>query len=322
MKVWAWATLIFNLLWLSACGMAGATTGGEGSEVAGDVAGNGGDIVICQERSKVTYRMLDLYEGMKAQPPLNPDLATASYKVLEKVNYALDRLGRLDPARAAYYRGHANKFLSEVEWISSGKPLDDVPDSGYVKLPPQCHLAQIAIRRPTFHQSIKPFLVDKRLWDAPEFDDDQKAGLILHEAVYGELIQLGHKNSINARLFNRFLCSNAFEHMSDQEYATLTQKVFTFVAKLEFVKEKFDFDAVAGVESTIDLPSLLKAKIPGALSWMVLPDLEWIDLDKKKEIVTINPPLSAAGTTVSVSVIVRQNDGGAISQLNIQVKSP
>ncbi len=198
----------------------------------GDISGNGGDAVVCQSgpvtiplasQDRVPHAMLlDIYEGLLMRD-IHPDLGDPSLDVMQKVEQALSRMHRLDPGRAERYLKVAQGFMKDTRMIAAD--LQDIPDSGFVPLPPVgvCKIVQAVVQKPRSFPEDKTFTIDRRVWDL--FDNDSRAGLILHEIVYQELIQYGHTNSISARYFNTLLLSNRFSQIGLAEYLSLLGSV-------------------------------------------------------------------------------------------------
>ncbi len=283
----------------------------------GDVGGNGGDLVLCENGGMISHELLDYFEAAHKSPVEPLDLGAADWDATRKVEFALSRLRHLDPVRCARYEAEAKHFLTLVEWITQGPGLEHIPDLGEVVIPPHCKVKQVAIRRKTFHPSIKPYLIDERLW--LKLDEDHKAGLILHEIIYGETWDLGQKTSVNARKYNALLSSAAFESMPVGDYEALVKKIFEKKQPVEFAAAAFDVNALQGQAFALSLRSLLRyASVP--VKWSFIGTLpSWLSYSAATETLRGTAPSGATGTEV-FRVAAHDDDGGAIAQIRIQIK--
>lgn len=78
--------------------------------------------------------------------------------------------------------------------------MPDIQDSLVRVFPRGCKIEQIAIQKEPAFPEDKRFTVSKDLWDL--LDEDNKAGLVLHEIIYREALLYGHEDSVNARYVN------------------------------------------------------------------------------------------------------------------------
>lgn len=186
----------------------------------GDDKGNGGDVVVCYDEQKKikSVQLLDHYEGYKkfgfvidlgdGQGPLN------------KVKFVLDHLSKFDEGRAKRYWQQAQNFESEsLFW--PGVELVDIPDSQHIAIPKNCKIEQVAIQQEPTLPEQKRFTISKDLWDL--MDDTNRAGLILHEIIFQEAIELHQTNSIRSRYFNAMISQKNF-HLQNFEYYSLRRK--------------------------------------------------------------------------------------------------
>lgn len=285
----------------------------------GDVGGNGGYLVVCdQPGGGSSYELLDYFESVNGKPPLPLELGLSSWGASRKVEHALARLNALDPKRAVRYEAEATRFLSLVEWITQGPGLEPIPDLGPINLPAHCKPKPVAIRRKTFHPSIKPFLIDQRLW--LKLSEDHRAGLMLHEIIYGEMRDLGQKTSVNARKFNGLVSSSVFEAMPVGDYEKLAKALFEEIQPLAFRADKFDVNALAGQPFVLSLRSLLLHPVKGPLTWRFLePVPTWLKLDLVQETIS-GTPTAATVDPLALTLVVHDGDTGAIAQIRLSVK--
>lgn len=197
-----------------------------------NIKGNGGDVVACRDQTGAltSVELLDFYEARTLRG-IQRDLGPAELKVEEKIDLALKRLARLSPQRAATYRASALGFLKckpmagAESMCLTGQTLSDVPDSNHVAVPNGCTIEQIVIQRdPEFAEDAR-YLVNMDLWNL--LDNDNKAGLALHEAIYREIRTLGFAGSTAARYFNSYITSHGLDQFQPEQ-----APIFEFLKKL------------------------------------------------------------------------------------------
>lgn len=207
---------------------------------SGGNVGNGGDVMLCKKADGLfkAIELLDYYEA-KTLRGMKIDLGSNKLTPIEKVQYALKRIEKFSPRRYLKYRDWAQKFFDESQFVGNAN-LVDVPDSEIPVFPDGCKLEQIAIQKtPTFPED-KRYLVNLDLWNL--LDDDNKAGLILHEIIYREGIELGQTNSKGVRYFNSIISSLQIEQMTLDQFMNLISTVgfnSIEVGNIELTEVKF-----------------------------------------------------------------------------------
>ncbi len=192
--------------------------------------GNGGDVVVCRnDKNEITsIELLDFYEARDLRQ-ITYDLGDATVNVNEKIQSALNRLSRLDPYRAEQYLKSAQSFMEKAHFVQN-KELPDISDSGHLIFPAGCKVEQIVISdvRQLFPEDQlwlpkgKSFIVNAALWNSPLFNNDHKAGLILHEVIYEEARKsFDHSSSVYARYLNSYVTSARLSTYNIQEYMGL-----------------------------------------------------------------------------------------------------
>lgn len=183
-------TTLIHLLFYSVMSLAG-----------GDWVGNGGNVIACGD----SLRLLDYYEA-EEQRRIPLDLGPEHMSFQQKVYYVLHRLENVNPTRAKMYKKWFRTFDEETQWFFIGKFLP-IRDSGVVIIPEECEIKQVAIQRP--NALIMPgdqrYVIDLRLFE--KLSEDDKAGLVLHELIYREAIELGIASSPGVRYFNQVISS-------------------------------------------------------------------------------------------------------------------
>lgn len=182
--------------------------------------GNGGDVILCPGKDR-PMELLDYYEGQVHHEQ------TLVFTYQEKsVDEALEpillQLARVSPLRAQIYRQRIAQFFSEAKFLK-GQSFEDVPDSLHPTKPHGCELVQAIIQKSDELPGQKRYLVNDDLWQ--QLDIVTQAGLILHEVVYREAIEDGHKNSIPTRFLTSFLSSTLMKNYRPTEFAELLKKL-------------------------------------------------------------------------------------------------
>lgn len=195
-----------------------------GTVHAGNFVGNGGIVVggTCDpdDRSAETLQVLDFYET-DGDAPRRIDLGDETSSVTEKLEIAMRRLERLDSPRASLYR----QWLAEFDRDSTDYPdQTDFPppaDTGRIvgPLPDGCIAKQIIAQRQTSGTHHRRYLIKRKLFD--QLDDENEAGLRLHEIVYRDAIRRGAYTSEATRVFVRALASSDFDQMESSDYERL-----------------------------------------------------------------------------------------------------
>ncbi|MCB0404640.1 MAG: hypothetical protein KDD51_07615 [Bdellovibrionales bacterium] len=284
---------------------------------AGNESGNGGDVVYC-ETTRATATLLDFFEASVLTPQLAYDLGEADLAPIEKARIAVRRLERVDPKRAARYLAQVESFESNVRWVR-GVELPDIPDSGYVPIDPvHCKIKQIAIRKPPLSPEHRLYTINEDLHDL--FDNDNRAGLMLHEIVYGELYDRGQKNSIKARYFTALISSDYLDTLSQADYdarlAIVLEEAPLPGDSVAFSSDTFEYAVKADECFELDLSTLLKSVGTGNLSWSIISLPKYATLNAG--ILRACPRRTDVGQW-TMQLVVKQGDQGALARLTLQV---
>lgn len=176
----------------------------------GGSVGNGGQGVYCKKTNSI--ELFDYYEA-RVMRNLTFTRTRLTYK--EKLEAILKRIERVDRVRAQFFREKMADFQKEVQFVADST-LEPIPDANSLVVPKGCEVVQMAVQRPPRFPGEKYYFVDDSKWKL--MNDDQKAGLILHEIIYRESIGLGEKTSEAARYLNSTLASDQFPSMSRADY--------------------------------------------------------------------------------------------------------
>ena len=194
-----------------------------GASASGRDVGNGGDLVICRdgERRIVSAELLDFYEA-RVLRGIPMDLGAADLSIQSKITLAIGRIRGLSADRYAEYQARVQEFYARAKFFPDVH-LEDIPDSDHLVLPQGCAIEQIAIQRAEAAADEPLYVISQELWDA--LDNDNRAGLVLHEIIYRESILMGRQSSREARYFNSYLCSQRFVTMRFHEFAEVLRAV-------------------------------------------------------------------------------------------------
>ncbi len=178
---------------------------------AGHEVGNGGNGVVCG----ASVELLDVYEARVLR-----GLEFAAVNGQDPFTIALSRtavLEKIDPRSAKIYAKFIEKLRSDISFEKK-LTLGPIDDSKHVFVPKDrsCKVRQLAVLRKSVLPGEKVVLIDEGLWAKLSIRD--KAGLLLHEAIYKHLADLDEKTSVNARYFVSLLLSKSFSEASRGEY--------------------------------------------------------------------------------------------------------
>lgn len=182
---------------------------------AGNEVGNGGNVVVCTDQS---VRLLDYYE---AEELLDFELSLDGETEIEIVAAVLERMKRLDAERAANYAEKLAAFFDNVRFLDKAL-LPDTQDYGEVELPTGCRIEQLCIQKEPALPEFKRYAIHRPLWD--RLSVRHRAGLILHEIVYGEAIAKGHKDSRKSRYVTGMLSATAMNTFTQAQYDERIEK--------------------------------------------------------------------------------------------------
>jgi hypothetical protein len=128
----------------------------------------------------------------------------------------ISSIKRLNPSRAALYQEWLSSF--EMDAYMTDQKLNLINDMGGVFAPEGCDLVQAAIHQDTNLHGDRRYIINKGIWD--KLDNNGKAGLVLHEIIYRELVSQypPHGTSYFARSLNAFFSSREVKTMRLQEY--------------------------------------------------------------------------------------------------------
>lgn len=170
----------------------------------GNRVGNGGNVVICPDRSE----LLDFYES-----PLSLQKFSGADHA-EILRAALARLQKINPRLTKQYQQRSEQVLASLD-ARKGISLTDVKDSKHLFKPTDqsCRIQQVATRKALSPQGEPRFVIDQDSWE--RLSPTHQAGLIVHEVVYEHLFKLGEGDSIKARQLTALIFS---EELSSEKF--------------------------------------------------------------------------------------------------------
>ncbi|MFN7904895.1 MAG: hypothetical protein ACK5P5_06890 [Pseudobdellovibrionaceae bacterium] len=161
--------------------------------------GNGGDVMDCGGRN---IKVLDVYELEFFDNKTETIFDRGSISFTQKISSYLTFLDGRYPLRGKIFRENFIELTNNTEWTN--EDLQDIPDSQHLIVPNGCEVKQIAIQSRL--NGRKKLLINRPLFE--RLSESNKAALITHELIYSEAIDLGQRNSINTRLYNRTILSS------------------------------------------------------------------------------------------------------------------
>ena len=180
---------------------------------------HGGKGIACKNGTTVT--LLDYFETAQTTT-YNIDLGPNQGNYLDRVNYVLNRLSKIDPVSAARFSARAATFESERKFVAEAviKTIADSNDA--VNPPAGCTEEQFAVQVFNLKPGQARYLINQDLWNAA--DDVNRAGLVLHEIILTDAVnEFSQQNSDNTRYYNGFISSDAMNSVSPSAYLSVIQ---------------------------------------------------------------------------------------------------
>jgi hypothetical protein len=175
---------------------------------SGNEKGNGGLALYC---SALPSQLFDFYESVNLHHfVFRKDLAQGDEWVI-----VLDVVQGIEarvPELAALLRNDFEIFKANSRFLKGELGLSD--DTKHVFLPDGCELKQAVLQRKNILTGKIDFFISEKVWG--DLSSLQKAGLILHEALYKNSNQ---NDSRGVRRLTGFLFSQSFNLSSEEEIA-------------------------------------------------------------------------------------------------------
>ncbi len=229
--------------------------------LAGREGGNGGGTVVCRDSGSriLSVELLDFYEARTLRG-VETDIHSLPGNWQQKASAIIDRVRTKSEFRYQLYSKWLGTFEKDSKLLT-GVQFSTVPDSGWIALPKGCGFEQAAIQRQPIFPGDARYFLNEELWSA--MDEDQRAGLALHEIVYREAIGYGHDTSIRSRYLVATYASPGFATLGESDYWGL-------LADANFETTDKPLPVAAGtVETQIDISRLTQPG-PSDPKWSVL----------------------------------------------------
>lgn len=157
-------------------------------ELNGGVDGGGGKGIVCRDDKGaiVSAELLDLFEA-KAMYGLN--IQKSNLPMAQQIELALSRIPQTPRTLVEVYVNRVQQFM---QITPSGTELKPIDDSFEVVLSKGCNAEQLAN-----YLTDEMILVSGDIWD--RMGETDRAGLILHEAIYAVNRLMGATNSRQSR---------------------------------------------------------------------------------------------------------------------------
>ena len=183
------------------------------AQSAASGAGNGGHAVVCygneSKQQMVSVASFDYWE-MAQEMYGHLDLGDDQLSVSGKIDLFCKRFQAFDPFRAEPICKVAKDLLANIADAFADRELEPVNDLGdyRLKVTAPCYVEQFAEQVQTQVPGVKPILISRRLYEFSGTSNNARAGIILHEAIYQNLIKDGATNSLTTREINFALASS------------------------------------------------------------------------------------------------------------------
>ncbi|MCF8059969.1 MAG: hypothetical protein K9K67_11775 [Bacteriovoracaceae bacterium] len=184
---------------------------------AGNEVGNGGDLLKCPNKPLVLFDFAE--DSFKKMDALKKNAELNEYKIVESL---IAKIKDLSPAIFKKYSNDLASFPKRIKFIK-GEVFRDIEDSKHVSLPKDCELLQVAIQQIDPLTKDTVIAINKDLYD--QLDPVNKAGLILHEIIYEHFKFYGVTNSVEVRIFNRYLHSLEVKSGTNKEFNDFLERI-------------------------------------------------------------------------------------------------
>jgi hypothetical protein len=184
--------------------------------LAGDRAGNGGDVLVCPAKNDPSERVvfLDSYEAQAR----GFSMTLSGESLDKKVQFAFDTFGQIDLLGRFELMTIVSQLIKDInvyeqkndaklmDTFFSNDELTDLHDSFEITIPTGCFIKQLIIFKSMRFSSDKSFIISKRYWD--QLSEDQKAFAVIHEALYVYFFKRGWNDSRFPRYINNVINSS------------------------------------------------------------------------------------------------------------------
>lgn len=194
---------------------------------AGHEKGNGAYGLDCYFPSRGSvaflYDVMEAYQryGLRIHDPRQN---SRDYDLANLAILYVEGLERLDPPRAAKYKGWIKSFKSEAKFLSSIE-LTDTEDLGVGIIPEGCKLQQMVVQVSSVLPRGPRYLINAEVWKKTDFFN--RAATLVHEVIYRDLIESNPavSTSEGVRYLNMLLFSSDIKNLKPEEYKVLMERL-------------------------------------------------------------------------------------------------
>lgn len=201
--------------------------------------GNGGVVLVCSPQSgRPEVQILDFVEAeILWRFEIQKSSLVDPFMIVE---LRLNDLGRLDPLRANRLRERLRSFKSESFFIENAM-LVRTEDEQNIAIPKECIIDQAVVQiNPIFPQE-RRYNISEMYWSSLSDRPVEQAGLIFHELIYREAIEVGQTTSRRVRYYTALVFSTQLSRLDDREYQDILSRVgLPLLPKLPLVPELRD----------------------------------------------------------------------------------
>lgn len=185
--------------------------------------GNGGDAVVCYTdatRSTITsVQMLDYWEQEQVVKYGKIDLGAVNLSVQDKIQIAVNRIAKFDPDLAEKIKFNALNLADNIQnYLVTSYQLPEINDANPQVIPTQknCYIEQYGVQFKDVITGQRRFVIADKFYNFAGTSTDDKAGLLLHEAIYRYAILQNSalNNSDGVRYFNYVVASTRIDGMT------------------------------------------------------------------------------------------------------------
>ena len=185
--------------------------------------GNGGDAVVCYtDASRNTIKsvqMFDYWEQQQVLPYGAIDLGAANLSVQDKITIATNRVAKFDPELAEKIKFQALNLANNIQnYLVTAYQLPEIDDATPQVVPtqPNCFIEQFGVQYKDLITGQRRFSIADKFYNFAGISNDERAGLLLHEALYRLAILKNSllENSDNVRYFNYIIASDILNQTS------------------------------------------------------------------------------------------------------------
>ncbi len=175
------------------------------------VIGNGGDAVVCYAdatRSIIkSVRLFDYWEQEQVLKYGPNKLGSMQLSIQEKIEIATNRISKFDPFLAGQIKQLALNLANNIQnYLVTNYSLPEIDDANPQAIPsdPNCYIEQYAVQYKDLITGQRRFSIADKFYNNTSTTNDERVGIILHEAIYRYAIGIDPalSNSDNVRYFN------------------------------------------------------------------------------------------------------------------------